>query len=173
MSDVLLGGALFVPPVLNYFAQGLSPAFWEDAVVFVETLAVAGGVNSLFKHSVQRPIPRTYEGDPFYLNAAEGYRSFYSGHTTMVASSLSAAAFTVSKRYGHTVWPWVVVGSAGVGVGLGRVLAGYHFYSDVIVGLAAGVAIGTLVPWLHTRTAGQVFAFPIENGLKFYWGTFL
>jgi membrane-associated phospholipid phosphatase len=43
--------------------------------------------------------------------------------------------------------------TAGVGLGEGatRILAGRHFYTDVAAGMAAGTAIGTLIPYLHER----------------------
>jgi membrane-associated phospholipid phosphatase len=43
--------------------------------------------------------------------------------------------------------------TAGVGFmeGSARVASGRHFYSDVLVGAAAGTAIGTLIPYIHER----------------------
>jgi membrane-associated phospholipid phosphatase len=34
-------------------------------------------------------------------------------------------------------------------VGIGRVLAGAHFPTDVAAGAAVGIGIGTLIPYLH------------------------
>jgi membrane-associated phospholipid phosphatase len=115
---------------------------------------------------VQRPLPVTYEGDPKYLGAQAGYRSFYSGHTTTVAAAFTVSAWTLRWRYGELVWPWIVDGVATVSVGVERVLAGRHFPTDVITGAAVGFGVGTGIPWLH-RGGGEpgVSLAPAPGGL--------
>lgn len=61
------------------------------------------------------------------------------------------AAFTIRKRYGEQIWPWIVVGLVGGSVAFERVASGEHFPTDVAVGAVAGTAIGITVPWLHLR----------------------
>jgi membrane-associated phospholipid phosphatase len=62
-----------------------------------------------------------------------------------------APSDAVLTRYGWTWQPWAVTVAVGTSVAFERVAAGKHFYSDVIVGAAAGTAVGSLVSLLHLR----------------------
>jgi membrane-associated phospholipid phosphatase len=155
-SDVTLGLALAVPPALDLLVLGWSPAFVEDAVVYGEALAVASALAQIAKYGVQRPLPRTYAGDPRFVSSPRGYRSFYSGHATLTFAALSSAAMTVRLRYGEQIWPWVVTGVAGTSVIVERVAAGRHFPSDVVAGALSGLAVGVAVPLLHRRQPGEL-----------------
>ena len=71
--------------------------------------------------------------------------SFPSGHT---ASSFAAAA-AITAFY-PTAAPLVF--TLATGVGLSRVYLGHHFPSDVAVGAASGIGIGSIIAW-GLRTA--------------------
>jgi membrane-associated phospholipid phosphatase len=152
LSTVTVGLAIAVPPALDWAVLGRGDALTSDALVFAEALLVNGALTQIVKYSVQRPLPRTYAGDPRFLHDPRGYRSFYSGHTSTAAAALTAAAFTARQRYGEHVWPWLVDAAVTSSVALERVAAGRHFPTDVIVGAAAGAAVGVAVPWLHRRS---------------------
>ncbi|MGE5413366.1 MAG: phosphatase PAP2 family protein, partial [Syntrophomonadaceae bacterium] len=64
-------------------------------------------------------------------------------------------------------WPWVAVGLLGGSVAVERVLAGRHFYTDVIAGAAAGTAFGIAIPLLHRRGpwAPRLAAVPVRGGV--------
>ncbi len=164
VSTVTVGLALAVPPALDWWALGRGEALVGDLVVFGEVVLVNGALVQVVKYSVQRPLPRTYAGDPHLVHSPGGYRSFYSGHTSTAVAALTAAAYTVRRRYGEPVWPWLVVAGVGASVGLERVAAGRHFPSDVIVGAAAGAAVGLAIPWLHAR-APSLALLPAPGGL--------
>ncbi|HEY4394722.1 MAG TPA: phosphatase PAP2 family protein [Polyangia bacterium] len=109
-----------------------------------------GALNTTVKYAVQRPIPRAYS-DPVAAANPDSYRSFYSGHTSLAFAALSTTSVTLNARYGLTWQPWVATVAIGVSVAIERVLAGYHFYTDVLVGAAAGAAVGIAVPLVHLR----------------------
>ena len=159
-------GALFVAPVLaDAVALGFKPALAEDTTVFVETLLVNGMFVTAAKYAVQRPLPRTYEGDPDLIRSPGGYRSFYSGHTSITAAALAATAMTIRYRYGEQVWPWVVDGAVTALVATERVLAGRHFPTDVAVGAVMGTLVGIAIPAIHHRRSGPKLAVaPVEGG---------
>jgi membrane-associated phospholipid phosphatase len=167
-SDWTLALAVAVPPAADALRLGWGPALRHDLVVYAETLAVASALTQLTKVVVQRPRPRTYAGDPHYVERAEGYLSFFSGHATLTFAALSAAAMTARYRDGERVWPWVVTGVVGTSVAVERILAGEHFPSDVIAGAAVGIGTGIVVPMLHRRAApgprAQVLAAPVPSG---------
>jgi len=150
-SDATAGIVMVAPLLLDALDLGLSPALLEDASVYVETLAVNGALVTAAKYIVRRPLPRTYAGDQSLLNQPGGYRSFYSGHTSVVVAALSVTALTLEARHGQRIWPWLLVAAVGTMVAAERVAAGRHFYTDGAVGAVAGAAVGTLVPLAHCR----------------------
>lgn len=159
LSDVTVVAAMAATPVLDVLDLGWREELLEDAVVYAETMAIDAAAVSITKAAVQRPLPRVVAGQaPEIVNTPNGYRSFYSGHTTATVAALSAGAMTYTLRHGDTAWqrtwPWLVTGAVGASVGVERVLAGRHYVSDVLVGAAAGALIGTLVPYLHARAPG-------------------
>lgn len=170
-SDVTAGLALATPFVLSLADDQLSPELVEDATVDAEALSVAGALVTVAKYAVQRPLPRVYAlQDPKVVGSPGGYRSFYSGHTTLVSAALVASASQWQRRHGPSVWPWLGAGLVVTSVAVERVAAGRHFPSDVVVGAAMGTGVGLLVPWLHARPqAGQLGVAPAPGGAVAVW----
>src|SRR5205814_9635415 len=136
------------------------------ATVFAETVAINGALVSITKVAVRRPLPRVYEGDPQLIDRTRGYRSFYSGHASYAFSALSATSVTVALRYHRPLVPWLVTVLAGASVAVERVLGGYHFPTDVIVGSAVGTAVRVAVPLLHRRSSPVRLALrPAQGGI--------
>ena len=151
LSDVTVAAVVVVPILADAKAVGMGRVWNEDVAVLFETLAVNGALVTAAKYIVQRPLPRTYAGDPALLDDPEGYRAFYSGHTSTAFAALAAAAMTLRLRYGAKTWPWIVTGVVGTSVAVERVADGRHFPSDVIAGAVMGTAVGIAVPALHAR----------------------
>jgi hypothetical protein len=173
LSDVTMVAAVVAPPLLDaldlgVLDQGVRGELLEDLVVYAETMAIDTAFVSVTKAAVQRPLPRVYAGEAGLINSPNGYRSFYSGHTTSTVAALSAGAMTWTLRHGDTAWnrtwPWLVTGLVGSSVAAERVLAGRHFVSDVLVGAATGAAIGILVPYLHARAPGVAVGIAPADG---------
>ena len=150
-ANVTVYGVMAALPLVDLIDLGWGRAWGEDLAVYAETLAISTALQNATNFIVARPRPRTYAGDPDYLASGEGYLSFYAGHVSTAFAALSTAAFTIRKRYGEQVWPWIVVGLVASSVAVERVASGDHFPTDVAVGAVAGTAIGITVPWLHLR----------------------
>ncbi len=150
VSTATVGLTIAVPPVADWLAVRRGRVWLDDMVVFAEALSVNGALVTLAKYTVQRPIPRAYS-DPAVAATVRSYRSFYSGHASFAFAALSTAAVTVNLRYGLTWEPWALTVLIGGSVAVERVVAGYHFPSDVLVGAAAGALVGAGVPLLHAR----------------------
>lgn len=161
-SDVVVALAVAAPLAWDARRLGFGPALGADAAVLAETLAVNSALVVLAKYAAQRPLPRTYAGDPSLVARPRGYRSFYSGHTSTAVSALTAAAWTSHLRDGPAAWPWIATLSVGAGVGVLRVAAGRHFPSDVAMGALAGFGVGTIVPLLHAR---RLSLLPAPHGI--------
>lgn len=155
VSTVTAALAVAGPLLLDGLDAGSFEAWWPDALVLVEALALTSALTSITKVVVQRPLPRVYAGDPDLIGRARGYRSFFSGHTAITFAALSTAAYTYTLRHGPAVWLWLVVAGVGVSVAAERLAAGLHFPTDVLVGAAVGTAVGILVPALHRRAEAE------------------
>lgn len=150
-ANVTVALSVLVPPAVGLLRLGWSRAWVEDLVVFAEALAVNGALVTAVKYTVQRPIPLAYAGDPAWVQEPGSYRAFYSGHVSTAVTALTAAAWTARLRSGERVWPWIAAAAVGASVAVERVAGGHHFPSDVVVGAAMGLAVGTAVPLLHAR----------------------
>ena len=149
LSDLTAAAAVGVPLVLDAIDLKQGAALVDDAIVFAQTLATNSLLVGVTKIIVHRPLPRTYAGDSVLIAKPEGYRSFYSGHTSLVFAALSASAMTIHLRYGAKTWPWVVTAVVGSSVAIERVADGRHFPTDVMVGAIIGTTVGIVVPRLH------------------------
>ncbi len=168
VSTLTVVGAVAAPAFYDWDKDRLTVGFFDDAVVLVETLGVNAALVTVAKDVVQRPLPRTYAGDPALLNSPGGYRSFYSGHTSTAFAALGYLAYTLRLHGVRGAWPWILDAVVGTSVAAERVLAGRHFYTDVIVGAAAGALVGWAVPALHRKSGLVLSAGRVgENGVLF------
>lgn len=129
--------------------------FAHDMGLFAEAIALDGALNEIVKLAVRRPRPLVYDGSVAHGGSvvADNYVSFYSEHSSLAFTA--ATAYTTLFALRHRDRPGL---TAAVGIALFslasataslRVVAGKHFYSDVIVGAAIGTGIGAAVPLLH------------------------
>jgi membrane-associated phospholipid phosphatase len=124
----------------------------EDALLITEALVFNGSLNEVARLTVQRPRPYVY-GDPaFYGSNLQNYTSFYSGHTSFSSVTNNSLLFVMMSR-AAPLWLIILVGIAGQGVilitALTRILSGRHFFTDVFVGVLAGLIIAITVALTH------------------------
>lgn len=161
LADVTVYGTIVILPLADVAKLGPSRALVQDLFVYIQTLAVNSGLQNLLNFAAARPRPRTYAGDLSFIDSGEGYLSFYAGHVATAFSALSAASFTVQRRYGARIWPWIVTALLGTSVAVERVASGHHFPSDVVAGALVGTTIGVTIPWLHAREPTRQARFSI------------
>jgi membrane-associated phospholipid phosphatase len=160
-SDVLLGslaaGATFgslIDVTIDDDDEG-TRGWGNDLLVTAEALTITMALTQLSKYLVQRPRPLTY--NPAVDRARKLPRSarlsFFSGHTSIAFTSATTLSYTFWRRHpGDDLGRGLVLGlslGAATATGILRVLAGKHFWTDVIVGALVGGAVGLLVPLLH------------------------
>jgi membrane-associated phospholipid phosphatase len=150
-GDVTVYGVIAILPLFDLLDLKIGRALGQDVMVYFEALAIDTGLQNAVNFIVSRPRPRAYSGDPAFINSGEGYLSFYAGHVSTAFTAVSAAAFTIRKRYGEQVWPWIVGGLIASSVAVERVASGHHFPTDAGVAAVVGTGIGITVPWLHLR----------------------
>jgi membrane-associated phospholipid phosphatase len=152
ISTVTVALTLAAPITADFLLLASKRTFVEDVTVLAEAVSVSSALVTLAKYTTQRPIPRVYS-DPTYVSSRSNYRSFYSGHASLAFTALTVASVTTSRRYGLRWPPWLITALVGGSVAAERVLAGVHFYTDVLAGAAAGIAVGGAVTWAHLRQA--------------------
>ncbi len=143
LADVPLPASVLV--VLVAFFRRLPRPVVTAAVATLAALAMKGELKFVFG----RPWPDTWIHDNpswirnhvfgfFPFHGGAGYASFPSGHTTAITAP-SAVWWRAAPRFR----PVAAILVAAVACGL--LVSDYHFVSDVIAGLALGVAVAHLV----------------------------
>jgi membrane-associated phospholipid phosphatase len=81
-------------------------------------------------------------------------------------------AVTSNLRHHTGVLPWLVAAGVGGSVAAERVLAGRHFYSDVILGGVTGALFGSVIPVLHAHAPAvirEVSFVARDDGFEVLW----
>lgn len=155
-APLLALGAVILPAIGSQHPEyGL-----YDAIKIVDTIFMTTGVNDFTKTLAARERPAFVYGrqrDTEYANVpTEAYRSFYSGDTAW-AFTFAASGATLAYERGYWTAPYAAVGGAALGVATGtlRMVADMHWLTDVLMGAAAGTAVGIGMPLLlHPRQGG-------------------
>lgn len=124
------------------------------APMWLETFALTYALTGMTKELVRRTRPYIYYDDvPLEKKLQKDARaSFFSGHTSMAASSAFFTAKVFADMNPNSKWkPLVWTGAAllPAGVGFLRYSGGKHFWTDIITGYLVGATVGILVPHLH------------------------
>ncbi|WP_394825379.1 phosphatase PAP2 family protein [Pendulispora albinea] len=156
-------------PVLAEVVRGDADRL-SKGVVYGEAMAIGAFLNAVAKFTVQRPRPYTYSTNPSVVRYAaregnESYISFYSGHaTTAFAAAVSGSYLFAygNPNTGSRALIWGLEMAFASATATGRVRAGKHFPTDVVVGAAVGTGIGILVPRAHMSDRSAVALEPAE-----------
>jgi hypothetical protein len=166
-ANIMVGSAVAMPIVFDLIDVAISDTTdgWSgwatDVVVLSETALVNNALFQVTKFAVRRPRPYAYDLD---VSAAErgqadAAMSFYSGHTANAFAMATAYSYLFMKRHadsGMVIPVWLGTHVLAVGTGVSQVLAGEHFWTDVMVGAVVGSAMGVLVPHLHLRDGQEL-----------------
>jgi len=122
-----------------------------DLTIILQTVAWNGLATESTRLIVQRPRPFVYSR-PEEGNNPASYVSFYSGHTSFAAASMSSLFLTLLGRNAPTPLLIVIAALAQILVlstAFFRVLAGRHFITDVLTGAVMGALVALTVARLH------------------------
>lgn len=153
VSDVGAVTLALAPLVLLTVDEGFLNML-NDAVVIYQASLIAAMLSGLSSAGTGRPRPFVYPGDASYeeRHSPEGGLSFFSGHTSFAFAMATSTFWTVKRRHRSGPYPWIVFGvghAIAASVGVGRIMAGKHFPTDVLGGVLVGMGVGTVVPMLH------------------------
>jgi membrane-associated phospholipid phosphatase len=170
-----LGAYLFVPLAslgllaLDTHREGRLDDLPGDGLVIAEAVALNGALTQIVKFTAgrERPFVHALAADekPLTGHPDDNNVSFYSSHTSF-AFSLAVSTATVASmrryRWAPVIWGVGLVSAAAVGYL--RIAADQHYFTDVLVGAAAGSAIGFAVPCGLHRGAGAAAVTPLPGG---------
>ena len=157
-SDIILRG---ISPAVSVGSHFVFDDPKRSIYLSLETIIITDVANLLAKKLVQRPRPFTYNPEVIHnlagckaynRNKPDANLSFYSGHTSHVASVIfftNSMLWFYKPEYRSNDWAWMASALLPAIVGYQRVMAGKHFPSDVFVGYLTGAAIGYLIPRIH------------------------
>ena len=163
VSDALLVTSL-AAPAIYLTGSTIDDADGDRLLIYSQSIAINAALAQGAKRLVQRPRPYVYSKDPTVLRYAksqgdDAWLSFYSGHSALSFGAAVTGAYLLGASSDNKL-------ARGVSWGVGlmaasatanlRVRAGKHFYSDVVVGAAVGIAVGYIVPALHADGAPYV-----------------
>lgn len=147
---------VLLPQLLDLLDSG-GDGFAEDFAVAVETFALTQAFTQLTKVAVRRTAPFVYNDNVSLETRTkdpDAVRSFFSGHTATSFSAVAEYATTFWLRHPDSPYRWLVIGlgaAIATAVGVLKIKAGYHFFTDIAAGAIAGTSIGVLVPLLHAE----------------------
>jgi membrane-associated phospholipid phosphatase len=170
-SDYLLYGLGAAAAGLLVADEGVLSTL-NDAVVIGEATLSATALASIMTLAAGRPRPFLY-GDPTIpsgykaplsiRNGGDASLSFLSSHTAE-AFAIATSLFIAERRlHPGAQRPKIILG-AGLAVasviGVARVMAGYHFITDVVGGAVVGSSLGVLIASVHPSPVEVV---PVVN----------
>jgi membrane-associated phospholipid phosphatase len=127
-----------------------SKAGMYQGVAGLAAVIASGILVQVFKHLVGRARPRMTlpPWEHFGPSFDSDLHSFPSGHTT---TSFALAA-VLAARFPRQAW--IFYGVAAL-VGVGRVVGGSHYPSDVLAGVVLGLAVGWFCSDMARQRAGE------------------
>jgi len=159
-SDIALRVSAVAPGLLALplLSKKEYPALLTLAVMYAEASSINLGFTSTVKALVRRPRPFNYSQDlsleKKLAAGKEGFRSFYSGHSSGAFCSAIFGATVFSDLYPESKFKTLVWGvslAMATTTGILRYYAGKHYPTDIVTGACLGGLTGYLVPALHRR----------------------
>ena len=94
---------------------------------------------------------------------ADAGLSFLSGHTAQAFAIVTSLYITEHRLHPRSRYPHILLGAGlavASAVGVSRVMAGYHFITDVVGGAVVGSSLGVLIGAVHPS---PVHVVPVVN----------
>jgi membrane-associated phospholipid phosphatase len=166
-SDLGLYGIAAGTATVLVLDEGWLPAL-NDGVVIAESTIGATAVASVMTLASGRPRPFLYAaegtGAPDSVrNSSDAALSFISSHTAMSFAMVSSLFVAEHRLHPKSNTPYYLLGAGlavASGVGVARVMSGYHFITDAVGGAVVGASVGVLVSAVHKS---PVHVVPITN----------
>jgi len=152
-SDYIFHGSM-VLPLLFLVGKETRNDFFKLSFLYLEAMSITGLLYTGSTYFTNRYRPYAYsEETPMSWRTRGGAKnSFYAGHVALVATSTFFMAKVYADYYPESKIKWLMYGLAGTATGTIAYLrhkGGFHFPSDILLGMAQGTLTGILVPHFH------------------------
>lgn len=170
-SDYIFYGSMALP-FLFLSGKETRNDFFKLSFLYLEAMSVTGLLytGSVYFTNRYRPYAYSDETEMSWRTRGGAKNSFYAGHVALVATSTFFMAKVYADYYPESKVKWVFYSAAGLATGTMAYLrhrGGFHFPSDILLGLAQGTLSGILVPHFHKNPLiknQNVRVVPYSNG---------
>ena len=154
-SDYLFYGSMALP-FLFLPVKETRKDFFKLSFLYLEAMSVTGLLytGSVYFTNRYRPYAYSDETDMTWRTRGGAKNSFYAGHVAMVATSTFFMAKVYADYHPESKAKWVFYSAAGLATGTMAYLrhrGGFHFPTDILLGITQGTLTGILVPHFHKR----------------------
>lgn len=153
VSDALFVLGVTSPWVL-YSDKQINQDKNQITMMYIQTVGLSAAGYALTAGTVDKYRPYAYNSNAPMKRRMSSHakNSFYCGHPSVMAAGSFFTAKVYSDYYpksktSYALWSYAAAST--VACGYLRYKGGYHFPSDIVIGMATGTAIGILVPTLH------------------------
>lgn len=161
----------FAYPFILLFDSEIRQDAGTIGLLYLETMAITGTNYAFVAGHYDKFRPYAYNPEaPLEKRANHGsLNSFPGGHPSVTAAATFFAAKVYSDYHPESNFKYFLYGTAAVTTAANvylRYEGGYHFPTDLLVGVTAGTLTGILVPHLHKKRDpdSQVHLHPFTNG---------
>ena len=152
-SNYIFYGSMALP-LLFLSGKETRKDFFKLSFLYLEAMSITGLLytGSVYLTNRYRPYAYSDETDMTWRTRGGAKNSFYAGHVALVATSTFFMAKVYADYYPESKIKWLFYGIASVATGTVaymRYRGGFHFPSDILLGMTQGTLTGILVPHFH------------------------
>ena len=173
ISNYIFYGSIPLP-LLFVTGKETRKDFFKLSFLYLEAMSITGLLYTSSTYFTNRYRPYAYsEETPMSWRTRGGAKnSFYAGHVALVATSTFFMAKVYADYYPESKIKWLMYGLAGTATGAMAYLrhrGGFHFPSDILLGITEGTLTGILVPHFHKHKIirdPNLSIMPYTNGVS-------
>jgi len=170
-SNVIFVGSMPLP-FLFLACKNTRSDFFKLTFLYLEAMSITGMLytGSVYFNDRFRPYAYSYETPMAWRTRGGAKNSFYAGHVALVATSTFFMAKVYADYNPGSKIKWLFYSFAGAAtatIGYWRHRGGYHFPSDILIGMTQGTLTGILVPHFHKNKLikdPNLSLFPYSDG---------
>ena len=170
-SNYIFHGSMPLP-FLFLIGNNTRKDFFKLTFLYLEAMSITGFLytGSVYLTNRYRPYAYSSETDMAWRTRGGAKNSFYAGHVALVATSTFFMAKVYADYHPGSKIKWLFYGIASAATGTMAYLrhrGGFHFPSDILLGITQGTLTGLLVPHFHKNPLfknEKISLIPYTNG---------
>jgi len=158
-------------PFLFLVCKDTRKDFFKLAFLYLEAMSITGFLytGSVYFNDRYRPYAYSDETPMTWRTRGGAKNSFYAGHVALVATSTFFMAKVYADYNPDSKIKWLgytIAGAATGTIAYLRYRGGFHFPSDILLGITQGTLTGILVPHFHKNKLKDpnLSLFPYSDG---------